>query len=119
MDLRRAIARREFYVEYQPIVSLERADVVGFEALVRWRHPKLGNLAPAGFIGEAEDMGLIIAVDHLVLHEACRQIRAWQLAYGDPTLSVSVNLSSKHFASGLLVDVVRDALDRNGLAAKA
>jgi diguanylate cyclase (GGDEF)-like protein/PAS domain S-box-containing protein len=117
MDLRRAIAKHEFCVEYQPIVSLEHSRVVGFEALVRWNHPERGVLAPAEFIGEAESTGLIVQIDLWVLGEACRQIRAWQWQYGDPELSVSVNLSSKIFAQDNLVAKVRDALDRNDLTA--
>jgi diguanylate cyclase (GGDEF)-like protein/PAS domain S-box-containing protein len=117
MDLRRAVARREFSVVYQPIVSLTDEKLVGFEALVRWDHPQRGLLRPADFIDEAENIGLIVQIDHWVLHEACRQIRAWQIAYDRPALSVSVNLSGKHFARDNLLAEVESALQRNGLAA--
>ena len=117
MDLRRAIARQEFCVEYQPIVSLEHCRVVGFEALVRWNHPERGMVPPAEFIAEAESIGLITHIDRWVLHEACRQIRAWQVQSGDLTLSVSVNLSSKQFAQETLLAEIRDALQRNDLTA--
>ena len=119
MDLRRAIARQEFFIEYQPVVSLERGLVVGFEALVRWRHPERGILQPAEFIAEAENIGVIIQIDYWVLNEACRQIRVWQVESGDPDLTVSVNLSSKHFANGNLFAEVRDALQRNNVAGES
>ena len=119
MDLRRAIARQEFRVEYQPIVSLERCRLVGFEALVRWAHPDRGMLQPAEFIAEAENIGLIAQIDRWVLREACRQIRAWQREYEDPALSVSVNLSSKSFSQQDLVTEIRDVLTRNGLSPRS
>ncbi|MGZ6130075.1 MAG: sensor domain-containing protein [Vulcanimicrobiaceae bacterium] len=113
MDLRRAVARHEFCIEYQPVVSLERGLVVGFEALVRWNHPERGILPPAEFIAEAENIGLNIQIDHWVLHEACRQIRAWQVQSGDFTLTVSVNLSSKQFAHENLLAEIQDAPRRS------
>jgi len=119
MDLRRAIAREEFYIEYQPIVALERGQVVGFEALVRWNHPDRGHLPPCAFIGEAENIGLIIQIDHWVLHEACRQLRAWQVQYDDPTLTMSVNVSSKHFTNEELLAEIRSALQHNHLTARS
>jgi len=116
MDLRRAIARREFFVEYQPIVSLGRRRVMGFEALVRWNHPERGIVPPAEFIPEAESIGLITQIDHWVLNEACRQLQVWQREFDDPTLTVSVNLSSKHFSRADLVDGIRSALEYSGVA---
>ncbi|GAC1300778.1 MAG: EAL domain-containing protein [Vulcanimicrobiaceae bacterium] len=116
MALRRAIVRQEFYLDYQPIVALEHGRLIGFEALVRWNHPERGPLTPGTFLSEAEDLGLVIQIDRWVLHEACRQLRAWQIRYDDPTLSVSVNLSSKHFANEHLVRDVREVLASNDLA---
>ncbi len=116
MDLRRAIARREFFIEYQPIVSLEARHVMGFEALVRWNHPERGIVYPCEFIPEAESIGLITQIDHWVLNEACRQLRAWQHEFADPSLSVSVNLSSKHFSQEDLVGGIRSALSYSGVA---
>lgn len=118
-DLRRAITRQEFCIHYQPIVSLERGQVVGFEALVRWNHPERGLVLPSEFIDEAENIGLIIQIDHWVLDEACRQIRAWQVASGDFTLTVSVNLSSKQFAHENLLTEIRDALQHNNVTARS
>ncbi|MDB5028246.1 MAG: hypothetical protein JWO66_1935 [Candidatus Eremiobacteraeota bacterium] len=119
MDLRRAIARQEFCIEYQPIVSLDHCRPVGFEALVRWNHPERGLIPPADFIAEAENIGLIIQIDRWVLHEACRQIRAWQLQYNDSSLTVSVNLSGKQFAHENLLTEIEDALRQNNLAARS
>jgi diguanylate cyclase (GGDEF)-like protein/PAS domain S-box-containing protein len=116
MDLRRAVARAEFYLDYQPIVSLESGKLVGFEALVRWNHPERGVLLPAQFIAEAENIGLLVEIDRWVLHEACRQIRAWQVQTGDLTLTMSVNISAKDFAHEGLVAQTRDALKYNELA---
>ena len=119
MDLRRAILRREFLIEYQPIVSLADCRVVGFEALVRWNHPELGLLPPTAFLAEAENMGVIIQIDRWVLQEACRQLRAWQTKYDDVNLTVSVNLSSKQFAHEHLLKEIKGALRTNNLTARS
>ena len=119
MDLRRAVARGEFFVEYQPIVSLARHCVVGFEALVRWRHPERDVLSPAEFIPEAEAIGMMPEIDRFVLREACRQIRAWQLDFADDDLSMSVNVSSNYFANKYLVSEIEQALRQNGLSARS
>jgi diguanylate cyclase (GGDEF)-like protein/PAS domain S-box-containing protein len=115
MDLRRALARREFFNEYQPIVSLDRGQVLGFEALVRWNHPERGVVGPSEFIAEAESIGLIVQIDRWVLREACRQLHAWQMQYDDDTLTVSVNFSSQQFARPDLLAEVRGALELNDL----
>jgi EAL domain-containing protein (putative c-di-GMP-specific phosphodiesterase class I) len=119
MDLRRALARREFFNEYQPIVSLDHGQVLGFEALVRWNHPERGILPPKDFIGEAESIGLIVQIDRWVLREACRQLRAWQVQYHDDSLTVSVNLSSQQFARQDLLSEVRGALELNDLSPRS
>ncbi|MBD5656396.1 MAG: EAL domain-containing protein, partial [Candidatus Eremiobacteraeota bacterium] len=119
MDLRRASAKHEFFIEYQPIVSLERCRLVGFEALVRWNHPDRGILSPGEFLAEAENIGVIIDIDRWVLHESCRQMAAWHRKYGDDTLTVSVNLSSKQFADEHLLSEIRDALHKNKLPARS
>lgn len=115
MDLRRAFARREFFLEYQPIVRLADRHLVGFEALVRWNHPKRGTVFPSEFIAEAENIGLLTDIDSWVLAEACRQLRAWQIASNDPTLTVSVNLSGRHFSNDALVEKIKTALATNQL----
>ena len=119
VDLRRAVKRQEFCLEYQPIVALADRRLVGFEALVRWNHPDRGLLAPAEFITEAESMGLIVQIDRWVLGEACRQLRAWQIQFDDPELTVSVNLSGKQFARESLPGEIREVLNDHQLTARS
>jgi diguanylate cyclase (GGDEF)-like protein/PAS domain S-box-containing protein len=110
-DLRRALERNELRLVYQPIVSLSTERTVGVEALVRWQHPERGLLAPDLFIPLAEETGLILAVGHFVLREACRTARKWQdLTAKGPGLSISVNLSAREFAQAGLVDRVEGLL---------
>jgi predicted signal transduction protein with EAL and GGDEF domain len=117
-DLRRAVERREFVVWYQPIVSLDTHEVVGAEALVRWRHPERGLVSPGEFFDVAEEVGLITQIDELVLRESCRQVGAWRRAGAVPdTFSVSVNLSAKAFAQESLVQHVIGILRDTAYAA--
>ncbi len=115
-DLRRAITRNEFFLNYQPIVSLETGKVMSFEALVRWRHPERGVVGPGDFIPVAEETGLIIPLGLWVLNEACRQMREWQReGAAAESLTMSVNLSSRQFSQADLIDQVRGALRESGL----
>jgi diguanylate cyclase (GGDEF)-like protein len=115
-DLRRAVERREMFLQYQPIVSLETGAVRGFEALVRWRHPERGVIPPANFIPLAEETGLIIPVGMWVLGEACRQMRRWQGLYpADGPLTISVNLSGRQFTQPDLPEQVEAVLRETGL----
>ncbi len=94
--LRAAIENEEFDVHYQPIVALPSLRIVGFEALVRWRHPARGLIAPDEFIPLAEATGLIVPLGRLVTIEACRQVRAWRLSGpGREDLTISVNVSPR------------------------
>jgi EAL domain-containing protein (putative c-di-GMP-specific phosphodiesterase class I) len=104
-DLRRAIDRGEFRNFYQPIVSLETGEITGFEALMRWEHPKRGLLGPKEFIAVAEDTGLIRELGWWSLREACWKISQWK-AHLSPgrDLVVSVNLSIKQFMQPNLVE---------------
>jgi diguanylate cyclase (GGDEF)-like protein len=111
-ELGRAIAEARFELHYQPIVNLQSGAVRAFEALIRWNHPVLGRLAPAEFIGIAEECGLIVALGEWVLREACRQATQWPDSIG-----VSVNLSPLQFRDGRLVDTVTEVLESCGLAA--
>jgi diguanylate cyclase (GGDEF)-like protein/PAS domain S-box-containing protein len=115
-DLRRAISRREFFLNYQPIVCLETGHVSSFEALVRWRHPERGLVMPGEFITVAEETGLIIPLGQWVLGEACRQMREWQKHYIlDEDVTVSVNLSSRQFSQADLIEQISSALRETGL----
>lgn len=117
-DLRRAIERQEFILNYQPIVALETGMITGFEALVRWISPDLGFISPGKFIPLAEDTGLIIPLGEWVLREACRQLRAWQTEnLTDIPLTMSVNLSVKQFAQSNLIETIDQILTETELSA--
>ncbi|HEX8557434.1 MAG TPA: EAL domain-containing protein [Pyrinomonadaceae bacterium] len=117
-DLRRAITRKEFFLNYQPIVNLETGKVASFEALVRWRHPERGLVMPGEFVPVAEETGLIVPLGLFVLNEACRQLRSWQqLGLADERVTMSVNLSSRQFSQADLIEQVSGALRDAGLSA--
>ena len=111
-DLRRAVERDEFRVHYQPIVSFQSGEIEGFEALVRWQHPERGLIFPTQFIALAEETGLIIPIGWWVLHEACRQMRQWQLRYSARrTLKLSVNLSGKQLSQTDAVERIKQIME--------
>ncbi len=116
MELRSALERGELFLMYQPIVSLKDGEVSGFEALVRWQHPRRGLVSPTEFIALAEETGLIGAIGEWVLSEACAQMSLWQRTQKDPPLTISVNLSSKQFMQPDLVKRVAAILRDTGLA---
>lgn len=117
-DLRRALDRSELVVFYQPIVSLKEEKISGFEALVRWQHPRHGLIPPKDFIPIAEDTGLIIDIGQKVLREACRQMREWQReGLVDMSVTMSVNLSNKQFTSPKLGEQIARILQQTGLDA--
>ncbi|MBP1206731.1 diguanylate cyclase (GGDEF)-like protein [Duganella sp. 1411] len=112
-DLRRALAERQFTLEYEPEIDIESGLPLAAEALIRWRHPTLGLLLPERFIGVAEDSGLMVRIGQWVLEQACLAARRWHDA-GHP-LVVGVNLSQTQFLQKNLVDKVRAALEASGL----
>lgn len=120
-DLRRAIARNEFEVFYQPIIALETNRVCGHEALLRWNRPTHGMVLPSEFIALAEETGLIIQIGAWVLREACRQTEIWQRAINQTDgeraepLSISVNLSARQFEQPDLVSQVAKILRETDL----
>jgi diguanylate cyclase (GGDEF)-like protein len=120
-ELRRAVERNELEVHYQPLVRLASLDLVGFEALVRWNHPRLGLMAPDSFISLAEQTGLIGGIGRYVLQEAARQLGVWQRTHsvGGP-LIMTVNVSSgqlldPHLAENVSHITRREALSRGTL----
>lgn len=117
-ELHTAIQKKQFELHYQPIISLATRTLSGFEALVRWNHPKRGLVPPDQFIPVAEETGLIEPLGRWVLEEACRQMVEWERAYPEaPPLHVSVNLSNKQFAEEDLEGRVSQILRRTGLSA--
>ena len=112
LDLRGALALRQFEVFYQPLISAGTGKVSGFEALLRWNHPQRGQVSPAVFIPVAEEIGLITAIGAWVLERACADAALWP-----GNLKVAVNLSPEQFQGHGLVDEVRHALTASGLPA--
>ena len=115
-ELRRGIEAGEMVLHLQPIVSLLENRIAGFEALVRWEHPRRGLLAPDRFIPLAEESGLVVPLGRWVLREACRQVGEWRRTIpGEEALMVSVNLSALQLRDLSLVEHVAEALAANGL----
>lgn len=117
-DLRRAVERSEFKMVYQPIVRLEDASIAGFEALIRWEHPRRGVIPPAEFIPAAEATGLIVQLGLFAMQRSANDLYQWQRSISDVPLSVSVNLSSQQLIRQDLVADVRSVLARSSLPAR-
>jgi diguanylate cyclase (GGDEF)-like protein/PAS domain S-box-containing protein len=116
-DLRKALERMEFELHYQPIVSLHDSSLMGFEALIRWKHPKLGMVSPMDFIPLAEDTGLIIPIGRWVLWQSCKQLVEWQgILEAGNSLTMSVNLSGKQLQDLDLVRQIQAILKETGMA---
>ena len=118
-DIRSGIEQGQFVNFYQAKVALESAEITGFEALVRWKHPRRGLIPPDQFIPLAEETGLIVPLGYLVLRNACNQMREWQQGPGGAKLSVSVNISGKQFAAPELVERISEILNESGIAASS
>ncbi|MEB3267642.1 MAG: EAL domain-containing protein [Leptolyngbya sp.] len=115
-DLRKALARGDFYLEYQPIVTLTSGAVVGFEALVRWHHPQRGIINPQDFIPLAEEIGVIGALGNQVLQQAGEQIRRWDQTYHlPPGFKVNINLSVQQLQHPCLLAQVDHLLAQHQL----
>jgi diguanylate cyclase (GGDEF)-like protein/PAS domain S-box-containing protein len=113
-SLRTALERSEFALHYQPKVNLKTGEITGAEALIRWTHPTRGIISPAQFIPIAEDSGLILPIGNWVLHEACRQTRAWVDA-GLPLTNIAVNISAMMFRDEHFLEGVFEILDETRL----
>ncbi|MFN9262162.1 MAG: putative bifunctional diguanylate cyclase/phosphodiesterase, partial [Acidobacteriota bacterium] len=109
-DLRRALTKQEFLLNYQPIVALDNGEIIGFEALIRWR--RAGDIVPpSDFIPIADEMGLIVPIGHWVLEEACRTLRDWQNQFPrEKPITIGVNVSPRQFRQPNFVAQVRQAL---------
>lgn len=115
MDLREALRKGQFWLVYQPIISLAGGDTTGVEALLRWNHPEKGLIEPDRFIPILEDSGMIGEVGRWVLEQACQQGARWHEQ--GMTLNVAVNVSGRQLEHDQLVDDVKDALTSSGLPA--
>jgi PAS domain S-box-containing protein len=115
-DLRQALKDDELFVVYQPVVDLCTRQLMGVEALVRWRHPRRGLVNPVEFIGVAEQCGLIDAVGGVVLRKACNQFMQWQRSLGElAPRSIAVNLSRAQLDRASLVDDITEILQSCGM----
>ncbi len=114
-ELRRALDRDEIEVHYQPIISLERKTVAGFEALLRWRHPRRGLVLPADFIPLAEKNGLIVPLGLFALRKAAQDLARWQKTFAGEPIFVSVNISSRQLLRHDLINDVKSVLDETDL----
>jgi len=115
-DLHMALKNREFSIAYQPIYVLKTDEIRGFEALLRWDHPKKGLLGPAEFISLAEETGLINAIGEWVLYEGCMQMRKWHDRFpAEPPLGISINVSGKQFLNQKFMKLVREVLEETRL----
>jgi EAL domain-containing protein (putative c-di-GMP-specific phosphodiesterase class I) len=116
--LRQAIEKEELDVYYQPVVDIKTGRTMWFEALVRWKHNTRGLLSPADFIPLADETGMIIQLDRLVMRKAAIQLVEWQKQFSyDPPLGVSVNISGKHVSQPDFVEYIVQTLEQTGLSA--
>jgi EAL domain-containing protein (putative c-di-GMP-specific phosphodiesterase class I) len=115
-DLRRAIERKELSIVYQPIVRLDDAEIAGFEALMRWDHPRRGNVPPSEFIPLAESCNFISELGLFALERATGDLASWLSQTGEIPFFVSINVSSAQLLNNALADDVRRALAKSGCA---
>jgi EAL domain-containing protein (putative c-di-GMP-specific phosphodiesterase class I) len=115
-DLRKAIQKKEFILYYQPILSLESEEIMGFEALLRWNHSERGFIPLSEFISIAEETGLIVSIGHWVLQEACRQLKHWQQDFlSSPPLNISVNVSNRQLMHPNFIEQIKEVLEETGI----
>jgi EAL domain-containing protein (putative c-di-GMP-specific phosphodiesterase class I) len=113
-ELRCALEHDQLFIQFQPLVDLRGWQVVGFEALLRWQHPRLGLVGPSLFIPLAEETGLIVPIGEFVLRAACAQAKSW-LAGGLAPFRVAVNLSVSHLQQENFVDRLAEILTVSGI----
>jgi diguanylate cyclase (GGDEF)-like protein len=115
-DIRRALERDEFVLHYQPVIGLDTGEIIGVEALIRWRHPDRGFLPPAAFLPVAEESGLILSMSEWVMRTACEKASQWQRDLPN-VMRISINVPPQQLKDPRFVGQVRDNLRRTGLAA--
>jgi EAL domain-containing protein (putative c-di-GMP-specific phosphodiesterase class I) len=113
-DLRMAVQRNELVLHFQPIVTLDTLCIAGFEALIRWRHPRLGLLSPNEFIPMAEESGLIRSLGAWIIEQGCERLSVWQSVHGKP-LTLNINLSALQFRQRDILSHLATISDRSGL----
>ena len=114
-DLRTAIAEKQFYLVYQPLMATGSEQLTGFEALIRWTHPERGEIPPASFISVAEQLHLIDEIGQFVLEEACRFAMQWEYSPSHSAPCIAVNVSPDQFRGNGFCDLVRKVLEETGL----
>ncbi|WP_312500472.1 putative bifunctional diguanylate cyclase/phosphodiesterase, partial [Bacillus luti] len=117
-ELSKALQQNEFFLEYQPQVHTKTKQIIGFEALIRWKHPKLGIVSPAQFIPLAEETGFIIELGNWILHKACLEAKKWH-NQGFSHLKVGVNLSVVQFNHPDLISTISKVLEETKLKPEA
>jgi len=116
MDLREALDRKQFELKYQPIVDLESGSLLGFEALLRWNHPRWGMVPPDRFIPIAEETGLIIPIGRWVLETGIKQLKLWQDEFANlGRLSMNINLSKNQLIQPNIVEEVKGVIEKYGV----
>ena len=113
-QLRAALDHHELCLQYQPQVDIYTGEIVGVEALVRWRHPERGLISPARFIPIAQETGLIVPIGEWVLEAACNQCKSW-IDMGLPPIKMAVNLSPRQLKDTRFLDSIRKIIERSGL----
>ena len=113
-EIETAIDEKQFVLHYQPQIEIASGRLVGAEALLRWKHPSLGTLAPASFISAAEEIGITNSIGQWAIHEACRQAVSWQ-AQGYIDTTTSVNVSVRLISQRGFVEQIRNTLTETGL----
>ncbi|MFK8067969.1 MAG: EAL domain-containing protein [Gammaproteobacteria bacterium] len=112
-NLRRAVERKAFFIEYQPQASISNSETVGVEALIRYKHPTKGVYQPINFITLLEETGLIIDVGNWVIESACKQLKYWQETNTfDKNIFISINVSPKQISNNSIVDTIRKACEK-------
>lgn len=117
-ELSKALQQNEFFLQYQPQVNTRTEEIIGFEALIRWKHPKLGIVSPAQFIPIAEETRFIIKLGEWILRTACQEAKKWH-DEGFTQLKIGVNLSVVQFNDGELISTISKVLKETGLAPQA
>jgi EAL domain-containing protein (putative c-di-GMP-specific phosphodiesterase class I) len=110
-----AIEEDQFILYYQPRINALSGELVGLEALIRWRHPERGIISPVEFIPLAESNGMIIPIGELVIYKACAQIALWR-SQNEATAPVSINISANHFNAGGVADYIASALSKHNIS---